>query len=214
MKLRLFLFCSIAFAGVARAELVFKDPIQSFHCVPEDKAVEATYAFTNSGAEPVEIRRVKTSCGCTAASLDRKTVAPGESGAITAKFSFRGRRGPQRKIVWVTTGGKAESVLEMRVWIHEPLTIRPALVYWRVGDRPSTQRVSLTAADKQQIGIKSIASSDPNITAELSTKKAGGDYVLNVTAAKTSEPGAAELTIQTDSPPDAPRAYTVHVRIK
>ncbi|MEO8354070.1 MAG: DUF1573 domain-containing protein, partial [Chthoniobacteraceae bacterium] len=192
MTVRSFLFALLLPAGLAHAGLTFQDPVQSFHRVPEDKSVEAKFSFTNTGSESVEIRRVKTSCGCTTAKLDRKVYAPGESGEITATFTFRGRRGPQRKIIWVTTADKAETVLDMRVWIHEPLTIRPALVYWRVGDKPSTKHVTLSAAEHQPTGIQSVKSSDPTITAELKTGKPGEEYVIDVTAADTTEKRAAE----------------------
>ncbi|MFZ4763511.1 MAG: DUF1573 domain-containing protein [Roseimicrobium sp.] len=56
---------------------------------PEATTTEATFAFTNSGTEPVSIRSVRTSCGCTVADASTKTYAPGEGGQIKVTFTQR-----------------------------------------------------------------------------------------------------------------------------
>ena len=52
-----------------------------------DKRPE-TFAFRNIGDDPVTIMRVTSSCGCTTPRLDKRTYAPSESGAITARFEI------------------------------------------------------------------------------------------------------------------------------
>jgi hypothetical protein len=42
----------------------------------------------------------------------------------------------------------------------------------------------------------------------------GEAYALVVQPADTAQKESAELIVQTDFPPDAPRSYTVHARIK
>jgi len=63
---------------------------------PSDAAVEAGFAFRNAGDAPVTITGVRTSCGCTAAALEQKTYAPGESGRIDVRFGFGARTGLPR----------------------------------------------------------------------------------------------------------------------
>lgn len=48
-----------------------------------EKTVRADFGFTNTGREPIEIDSVKSSCGCTTVSLEKKVYQPGEKGHIT-----------------------------------------------------------------------------------------------------------------------------------
>ena len=141
-------------------------------------------------------------------------LTSGETGQIDVKFTFGSRKGPTRKIVSVTMEDKSEIPLDLRVWIHEPLTIAPALVYWKVGEPGEAKPVQLNVADGQKVGVKSVTSSNPRITATVEAAKPGEQYVVNVKPADTAQKETAELTVQTDFPPDAPRAYTIHARVK
>jgi Protein of unknown function (DUF1573) len=207
----LILFSSLA---IARADLAWEKQLEEFHVAPEDKAVIAHFGFKNTGTEPLTIKRVTTSCGCTSAKLAKNTYAPGESGEIEVKFTFGLRRGPQRKIVSVTSADKQEWRLELRCWIHEPLTVSPALVYWKSGSEPEAKIVKLTAGPGQPINIKSVKSSSPRFKTSLAEVKPGQEYALTVTPADTTENTSAELTIETDVPQTTPRSYKVFARIK
>jgi len=203
----------ISAAPCAWAELVFEKPVQSLHRMREDGHVEARFPFKNTGPDTVTIAKVRTTCGCTSAKLDRKVFAPGEGSEVVVRFSFLGRKGAQRKMITVVTTGKKETPLDLRVWIHEPLTIAPALVYWKVGEPPNGKAVRLTTAD-EQITIKNVSSSNPRIAATLAAAKPGEAATVMVTPTDTAQKESAELTVQTDFPPDAPRSYTIHARVK
>src|SRR6202022_5090605 len=101
MKLSLFFLC--LFTGSAFGQLAWETTEQTFNSKPQDKEVVAKYKFTNSGAKPIKIQNVRTSCGCTTAALNKTDYAPGESGEIEAKFAFSGRTGRQEKAIMVTT---------------------------------------------------------------------------------------------------------------
>lgn len=213
MLLRAFTLLA-ASAALAHADLVFDKPVQEFHRVPEDGHVEAHYAFKNTGPDTVTIKRVITSCGCTTAKLAKNVYAPGETGEIVVKFTFGSRRGPSRKILSVVADDKREWRLDLRTYIHEPLTITPALVYWKVGDATEAKSVKLTTADGQRVTVKSVTSSDPRVTASIQPVRPGEEYLVNVKPTDTAGKVAAELSVATDFPPDAPRSYRIFARIK
>ena len=58
-----------------------------------EATLEATYSFKNTGTEPVRIREVKTSCGCTYAAASRELIKPGESAEVAAFFETGDREG-------------------------------------------------------------------------------------------------------------------------
>jgi Protein of unknown function (DUF1573) len=198
----------------ARGELVWENPIQEFERSPSDEAVEAHYSFENVGSSPVTITRISSSCGCTVAQTDKKTYLPGESGQITARFAFGNRRGLQRKVITVGLADGTEKLLALNVSILEPLTVRPGLLLWRVGESPTAKTVQLTAAKGVPLKIRSVTSSSPRVTAELDPKTNGSDFNVTVAPVDTAAKLSTVVTIQTDYPPDAPKSYPVHVRVK
>lgn len=198
----------------AFAQLQWEKPGQEFHRAPEDKQLEATFAFRNSGTAPVTIKSVKSSCGCTTTKLAKTTYAPGEKGELTARFTFGQRKGGQRKMITVTTADGARQELNLVVYIEPTLTVSPALVFWRVGQPAEPKTVQLTAAPGTSVRVKSVTSSNPRVLATLATTKPGEAYALSVKPTDTTQRETAELTVQTDFPPDAPRAFTIHARIK
>lgn len=203
-------------APLAHAELKWEKPVQQYQRVPDDKAIETRYAFRNVGTTPVTIKSLRSSCGCTTARLDKKTYAPGESGEVTAKFTFGDRKGAYLKGITVTTDEKGVDpiVLKLFVDILEPVTLTPGLVFWRTGEATAAKTVQITADPAKPVKVKSVVSSNPNFTASLQTVQAGSQYAIAITPTATAQKGNAEITVQTDFPADAPHAYTIYARIK
>ena len=104
--------------------------------------------------------------------------------------------------------------LNFVVDIREALSIAPALVFWKVGQPAQPRTVQLDAAPGATVRVKSVTSSNPRFAATLQTVKAGEQYVVSVKPADTAQKETAQLTVQTDYPPDSPRADTIHARIK
>ncbi len=212
--LRLLIATLLAMPLACSAGLAWKQPIQEFQCTPEQKSVEARFAFKNTGAAPVTIKSMKSSCGCTTARLDKKTYAPGETGEVVANYSFRGQTGALRKIVTITTDDGAQPiVLDIRVFRHEPFEVKPSLVYWRTGDAGEAKSVQLLA-NNYPVRVKSVTSSNPRVSASLQAVKEGEQYTVTVKPADTAQKENAEITVLTDFPASAPRSYTIYARIK
>jgi hypothetical protein len=72
-------------------KIKFQNDTYDYGKVMEGKLVEHDYVFTNDGNEPLILKNVKASCGCTIPSWPREPIAPGESGKIHAAFDSSGR---------------------------------------------------------------------------------------------------------------------------
>ena len=71
------------------------------------KTAEAVYRFENVSDQTVEIKDVRTSCGCTAAKFEKKAYAPGEKGEISVTYKKPwGARGRQVKPLIVKTSAE------------------------------------------------------------------------------------------------------------
>lgn len=216
-RLLLLLFpISLLSGAKLHGQLKWDQPVQEFHRVPEDKEIWAHYTFRNTSAAPVTIKTLRSSCGCTTAHLDKKTYAPNETGEVLVHFIIGDRKGYYRKTVTVTTDDKTAEpeVLNLIITIHDPVTLTPALVYWRTGEPATAKSVQFTAEPSQQVHVKGVTSSNPRLIAKLETTKPGEQYSISVAPTDTTQKESAEISVQTDFPPDAPRAYTIHARIK
>lgn len=211
-----FLATLLLSVSLSRAGLVWDKPVRQFQRAPADVALEAHFTFKNTGPAPVTIKTLRSSCGCTTARLNKKTYAPGESGEVVTRFLFGDRRGLHRKTIEVRTDDAAAApvVLDLRVLIHDPLTVTPALVWWKRGDATGAKTVQLTAVAEQSVRIKSVTSSNPRLPAKLVTIKPGEQYTVSVQPVDTTQKEAAEISVLTDFPPDAPRSYIIHARVK
>ena len=197
------------------AQLRWEKPVQSFDRTPGDPAFEACYAFKNAGAAPVTIAKLRSSCGCTVAKLDKRTYAPGESGEVAVTFTLGDRRGLHVVGVTVTTDDKAAppAQLNLRVQIVDPVKIEPELVWWRVGAAPEAKFVQFTIDPARPVRVKSVTSTNPRLAVRLETAKAGQQYSLRIQPADTASKEVAEIRVQTDFPPDQPRSYLIYARI-
>jgi hypothetical protein len=219
MRIPYRLFCLILLGSLIgprlHAELTWDQPTQEFHRMPTDKEIWVHYAFHNKTTAPVTITDLRPSCGCTTAHLEKKTYAPGESGDVLLHFVFGARIGAMRKTVTVTTDDRSAppKVLSLLITINDPLIISPTLVYWRRGEPAAAKTVQL-AAPSDPIHIKSVSSSSPRLTAKLEPTKPGEPYAISVTPVDTAQKESAEISVQTDFPPDAPHTYTIWARIK
>ena len=211
-----FLAALLLVTGRGLAELKWDKPVQSFQRTPADGEIEVHFTFRNAGAAPVTIKTLRPSCGCTTTHLEKKTFTPGEAGEVVARFVFGDRKGPHRKTIEVRTDDAPTEpvLLDLRVNIHDPLTIAPALVFWKRGEPGEAKTVQLTADAGQHVRIKTVMSSNPRLPAKLETIKAGEQYVVSVTPADTTQKESAEISVLTDFPADAPRTYILHARVK
>ncbi len=114
---KLFFLCAVLFCGsMARAQtgshlpaavdppsIRIKSPIHDFGSVPVGQLVEHEFVVSNMGGSPLEILRVRTTCGCTAGNVEPAEIPPGGTGALRVRFSTKGRRGKQRKAIYLIT---------------------------------------------------------------------------------------------------------------
>lgn len=78
----------------------YVNEVHDFGEVMEGEIVTHTFKFKNTGDEPLILKDVKASCGCTAPSWSRTPIAPGKNGEIEVRFDTKGRG---------QVGGKPES---------------------------------------------------------------------------------------------------------
>jgi len=79
-------------------ELVF-----NFDTINIGDVVKHKFTFKNTGHDILHLRKIATSCGCTASEVSSRALATGEEGWIEVVFNSHGKRGFQRQTITVIT---------------------------------------------------------------------------------------------------------------
>ncbi len=75
---------AVVSTSVKKPEIFFENPDFNFGKVYKGNKVEHVFKLENKGNDTLEIKKVKPSCGCTAAVLSNNTILPGNTGEVKA----------------------------------------------------------------------------------------------------------------------------------
>ncbi len=126
------LFFFLTFGGALHSltaqqpRISFKETVYRFPKVKEGAKLKHEFVFTNTGNAPLVIKRVTTSCGCTAALASADTIPPGKEGKVSVEFDTRGYFGQVTKQVYVESNDPVEpqKILEIQAEIEVPPSAR------------------------------------------------------------------------------------------
>lgn len=85
------------------AIIYFPEIQHDFGNVKEGEVVHYTFIFQNKGTLPLEIKDIRTSCGCTAAVVSEKNLQPGQSGSIKIDFDSKNKEGKLSRTISVSS---------------------------------------------------------------------------------------------------------------
>ena len=77
-----------------------------FGSAQQNQKLSHEFTVKNTGSEEVVIRRIATSCGCAAALVSEKTIAPGGSTTLVVTLETRKYRGVVQKSVSIASNDK------------------------------------------------------------------------------------------------------------
>lgn len=98
------LFFTFHIVFAQKESFKFEKESHNFGTIEENGgSVTHKFEFTNVGSEPIKIKKVKASCGCTTPSWSKDAIAPGEVGFVTAKYNPKNRPGKFNKSLTITT---------------------------------------------------------------------------------------------------------------
>lgn len=113
--LTLVLCAALSTLAIGAPTIYVAQPVYDFGSVFEGIAVAHTFMIKNSGDEVLEISGVSASCGCTAAELASKSIAPGESVALDVLVNTTGFGGTISKAITVYSNDPESPLLSLRV---------------------------------------------------------------------------------------------------
>jgi len=206
------------FAGLpsASAQLKWDHEFVDLRASPEDERIEIRFPFKNEGHTPITVKKLKSSCGCTTATLSKATYLPGERGTVIALFEIGNRVGFNDKNVVVTTDDPSdpETSLAFRIYIWKTVTITPSVLFWKPDEIRTTQTVRFRVAQEMSLNLVRLECSSPAWRAELLTVIPGWEYEVKVTRLESSKVTSGVVTVFADTPELNPQIFKIRLRVK
>lgn len=96
-------------------KIKFIEELKNFGKTDQGKVLTHVFVFSNVGDSNLAIKKVDTACGCTAALISDKNVAPGKKGEIKVSFDTRGLGGKVTKYIYVESNDPAQPRKQLTV---------------------------------------------------------------------------------------------------
>lgn len=109
------------------ARIKFNEESWDLGRVKQGKILTHVFVFQNVGDAPLVIKKVYTSCGCTAALVSNKNIAPGKRGEIKATFNTQGYEGDVSKYVYVESNDSEQPRVQLTVSASIDVPPRPKI---------------------------------------------------------------------------------------
>jgi hypothetical protein len=153
------------------------EPIHDFGRLPPGDSRQHEFVYRNVGSVPLEIKQVRTSCGCTTAGEWDRQVEPGAAGRVAIKFDTANYSGAlQRNVTLVTNDPRQpQLVLQVKAQIWAPIEVNPKTVMFQYDSEATegeTRVVRLTSHLDEPLAFASVRSEHPGFRATLETMKA------------------------------------------
>ncbi|HNQ28117.1 MAG TPA: DUF1573 domain-containing protein [Aquaticitalea sp.] len=81
----------------------FNETVHDFGTIPNGIPVKTTFTYKNTGASPLVVSNIKSTCGCTVPTNWTKEVMPGETGQFEVEFNGKGNGNQVSKTITLTT---------------------------------------------------------------------------------------------------------------
>ncbi len=186
----------------------FDTPSHNFGRVKAGTEIKHDFWFTNTGTGPLEILRVKPSCGCTQAGQHDRVVLPGETGKIPIRVDSNKLPKESRKSIAVFTncpGEQAQVSIEIVGEVWKPVEVAPTTcAFGRITqDALKTQalvrKVTITNNTEKPANIINVRSDSPAFVAEVKPIQDGKTFELSVSVAGPVSAGqnSAEIELET-----------------
>lgn len=200
VRLLLLLFAPLAVAppALGASGLVWESPTVTIetHGSPEMRTAE--FRFRNDAAQPVRIRGVKSSCGCTVAKPEKDVYAPGESGVLRVEHKPKSGSAPRRYRIAVKTDESGGRVHDLALVVtSEPRLVVEGrrMLTWEKGEARAAKEIILRTKTGDPLRLTGATADAELVSVELAGE--GENRILRITP-KQGATGRARIRLQSE----------------
>ncbi len=109
------LLWSLGARAASGPKLVLDPELWDFGRTLKGRVLEKEFTLRNVGDSDLVIDKITTTCGCTAALLDEKTLKPGKHAKLKVNFETRDYEGRIERKVLLRTNDRSRDPLEIKL---------------------------------------------------------------------------------------------------
>jgi hypothetical protein len=175
--------------------------------------VVARFPFRNAGTQPIQIKAVKSFCGCTTVSLEKKEFAPGETGEIVATYVPGPRMGTQRNIITVQTdfAGEEKSTLTVAAEIPVVAKLERPFLLWAENEARTPKTLGIITIGKDIVEGIAIRAADPTLQVQVEQID-DTSYRLRVTPTKGEV--SSSVILEASLAGNQKKRFSAYVRVR
>ena len=201
-------FFLMAVPALAAPLITVEKPGYDFGTVTQGDKVDHLFTVKNRGDKPLIISQIRSSCGCTAATLSARTIAPGSSGEVKVTFDSTNFAGQVTKTISIDSNDQRNpsAVLTLQGKVTEIIAVTPFPLNLGSLKAGSKKEVVLTLANRGNriFSVTSVTSPQAAITGTVrggKVKPGGtGEIAVSVSVPREGRFLSGYLTILTDHP--------------
>lgn len=195
--------CSVGQDAPGHASLICSQPVYEFGERSANEVVTNTFVLRNAGTNAVHLLNVRTSCGCTTAALATNVLAPGQTTDLLANLSLQGRRGQQRKTIYVESDDPYAGNLRLELVgaVRVAIEVQPEGLHFGslARDGEVERNVVLTARSNLTFHVTSVRSSSQGFDVHAVTREEGRRYEIAVRSVGPRPGGTSYALVQVET---------------
>lgn len=186
-------------ASAAGPKMVVPEKLKDVGTVAQGEKIDVAFELVNEGDEPLVVKAVRPTCGCTVADFDRE-IPPGKTGTVRATLDTSEFSGPISKSILIMTNDPENPTVTavIKTVVHPYVEVLPrALVRFNaIQHEPMVQKVVVVSGDDDKsFEVTGVESSVPFLKATV--RPLGADELL---AGKSSRQFEIALSMTEDAP--------------
>ena len=193
--------------GTPRIEVA--DPVYNFGTALSGPPLRHVFTIKNVGSGPLQITKVATSCGCTAAKPSRTILAPGEIATLETSVDTHFEQGHSLSVVTLATNDPAAPSLQLKIEgvIKPQVQAQPVDIDFGSVRRGATAERDVLVSDLvggSGFALKSVTNASPYIKVTQAPRPDGRPGALlhvTLTPAMLAGPISDTLRIETTRAP-------------
>ncbi len=165
--------------GAARVE--FASTVHDFGTIPPKSNNICEFRFRNAGDSVLKIGKIRTTCGCTVARLDKKDYEPGASGSIKIKYRAGSRPHAVSKRIYVPTNDsenkKAALTIKARIIKKVEFNPKNIKLYPRK-ENAGCPKITISSIDGKSFSIKGYKSTGNYLKVDTDSAVQATKFIL------------------------------------
>jgi hypothetical protein len=112
----------INFSATAQ-EFKFEEETINYGKIDKGSDGERVFIFTNIGDQPLVIKRIQSSCGCTVPKKPEAPIMPGEKGEIKVSYATNRVGGFSKSITIYSNAKNPTKVIRIKGLVNKPISL-------------------------------------------------------------------------------------------